>query len=277
MIFRINDDGSAPSDNPFFSQGGNLAKYFAYGIRNGFGLAFDSVTDKLWNTENGPATYDEVNLVEPGFNSGWKQIMGPSSRDAQGTTDLVIFPGSHYAEPKFSWFSVVGPTAIVFTNAATLGVDYQDSVVVGDINNGNLYRFRLNPTRDGFIFTNPNLGDLVADNNTELSGTHLGDRIDGGHGSQDWSGWTALRSLFFSREDFRYLAVALTSGSGSFARQPFSSGRNHRHRLCDDYQRGLGNGNRMWPLACDEPAGDISVTRLQTRLPTRLPAFRTRR
>ena len=168
VIFRINDDGSAPSDNPFFNQGGNLAKYFAYGIRNSFGLAFDSVTGKLWDTENGPASYDEINLVEPGFNSGWMRIMGPSSRDAQGTSDLVIFTGSHYADPKFSWFSTVAPTAIVFTNAANLGVDYQNNVFVGDINNGNLYRFRLNPTRDGLIFTNPSLGDLVADSNAEL-------------------------------------------------------------------------------------------------------------
>jgi glucose/arabinose dehydrogenase len=168
VIFRINDDGSAPSDNPFFNQGGNLAKYFAYGIRNSFGLAFDSVTGKLWDTENGPANYDEVNLVEPGFNSGWMRIMGPSSRDAQGTSDLVVLSGSHYADPKFSWFSTVAPTAIVFTNAASLGVDYQNNTLVGDINNGNLYRFRLNATRDGFDFTNPSLGDLVADNNTEL-------------------------------------------------------------------------------------------------------------
>jgi aldose sugar dehydrogenase len=168
VIFRINDDGSVPSDNPFFSQGGNLAKYFAYGIRNSFGLAFDSMTGKLWDTENGPANYDEINLVEPGFNSGWQRIMGPSIRDAQGTSDLVIFSGAHYADPKFSWFNVVAPTGIVFTNVATLGVDYQDSVVVGDVNNGNLYRFRLNPARDGFLFSNPNLGDLVADNSQEL-------------------------------------------------------------------------------------------------------------
>src|SRR5262245_56810312 len=168
VILRINDDGSVPSDNPFFSQGGNLPKYFAYGILNSFGLAFDPVTGKLWDTENGLATYDEVNLVEPGFNSGWMRIMGPSSRDAQGTSDLVFFSGSHYADPKFSWFSTVAPTGIVFTNGANLGADYQNNVFVGDINNGNLYRFRLNPTRDGFIFTNPNLGDLVADNTAEL-------------------------------------------------------------------------------------------------------------
>ena len=179
VIFRINDDGSAPSDNPFFNQGGNLAKYFAYGIRNSFGLAFDSVTGKLWDTENGPANYDEVNLVEPGFNSGWMRIMGPSSRDAQGTSDLVVFSGSHYADPTFSWFSTVGPTGIIFMNGASLGVDYQNNAFVGDINNGNLYRFRLNPTRDGFVFTNPNLGDLVADNNTELQELILGTGFSG--------------------------------------------------------------------------------------------------
>ena len=179
VIFRINDDGSAPSDNPFFNQGGNLAKYFAYGIRNSFGLAFDSVTGKLWDTENGPANYDEINLVEPGFNSGWMRIMGPSSRDAQGTSDLVVFSGSHYADPTFSWFSTVGPTGIIFMNGASLGVDYQNNAFVGDINNGNLYRFRLNPTRDGFVFTNPNLGDLVADNNTELQELILGTGFSG--------------------------------------------------------------------------------------------------
>jgi aldose sugar dehydrogenase len=179
VIFRINDDGGTPSDNPFVSQGGNLAKYFAYGIRNSFGLAFDSVTGKLWDTENGPANYDEINLVEPGFNSGWMRIMGPSSRDAQGTGDLVVFSGSHYADPKFSWFSTVGPTGIIFMNGASLGVDYQNNAFVGDINNGNLYRFRLNPTRDGFVFTNPNLGDLVADNNTELQELILGTGFSG--------------------------------------------------------------------------------------------------
>ena len=76
VIFRINDDGSTPSDNPFFSQGGNLAKYYAYGIRNSFGLVFDPLTGELWDTENGPANYDEINLVQPGFNSGWESDHG---------------------------------------------------------------------------------------------------------------------------------------------------------------------------------------------------------
>ena len=56
VIIRLNDDGTIPVDNPFVAQGGNLAKYYAYGIRNSFGVAFDPVTGQLWMTENGPAT-----------------------------------------------------------------------------------------------------------------------------------------------------------------------------------------------------------------------------
>jgi aldose sugar dehydrogenase len=57
------------------------------------GLAFDPLTGELWDTENGPNNYDEINLVTPGFNSGGERIMGPVNRDAQGAGDLVQFPG----------------------------------------------------------------------------------------------------------------------------------------------------------------------------------------
>jgi aldose sugar dehydrogenase len=180
VILRVNDDGSIPGDNPFFTQGGNLAKYYAYGIRNSFGLAFDPVTDKLWDTENGPNSYDEINLVDPGFNSGWEQIMGPDSRDPQGVGDLFQIGGSpHYADPKFSWLQTVGPTAIGFMNSAKLGIDYQNDVFVGDINNGNLYRFKVNAGRNGFDFTTVGLMDLVADSSAELQEVIFGTGFGG--------------------------------------------------------------------------------------------------
>ena len=53
-----------------------LDKYYAYGIRNSFGMDFDPLTGKLWDTENGPTFGDEINLVEPGFNSGWRKVQG---------------------------------------------------------------------------------------------------------------------------------------------------------------------------------------------------------
>ena len=91
VILRLNDDGSAPLDNPFFDYGAsldgevgrNIQKIFAYGIRNSFGMAFDPQSGKLWAQENGEDAFDELNLVEAGMNSGWLQIHGPISRLAE--------------------------------------------------------------------------------------------------------------------------------------------------------------------------------------------------
>jgi glucose/arabinose dehydrogenase len=91
MILRLNDDGTAPTDNPFFragairggEAGANLQKVFAYGIRNGFGMAFDPASGRLWEAQNGDDSFTEINRVDPGANLGWVQIMGPLSRLAQ--------------------------------------------------------------------------------------------------------------------------------------------------------------------------------------------------
>ncbi|HKR74064.1 MAG TPA: PQQ-dependent sugar dehydrogenase, partial [Candidatus Nitrosocosmicus sp.] len=76
-ILRITQDGSLVinSTNGDIGMTGkeyptNL--YYAYGIHNGFGLAFDPVTGYLWESETGRYLYnDEINLVVPGFNSGF--------------------------------------------------------------------------------------------------------------------------------------------------------------------------------------------------------------
>ena len=165
VILRLNADGSVPPDNPFASSGSPTNRYYAYGIRNSFGMSFDPVTNRLWMTENGPDIYDEINLVEPGFNSGWRQIMGPDARDPQGVGNLFAMPGAHYRDPRFSWLGPVGVTGIAF-----LGND----AFVGDIVNGRLYRFRLNGGRDGFALSSPGLADLVADSDPELDEVILG-------------------------------------------------------------------------------------------------------
>jgi aldose sugar dehydrogenase len=180
VIFRLNDDGSTPADNPFSGQGTTLARYFAYGIRNSFGMAFDPATNKLWITHNGPNTFDEIDMVEPGFNSGWNKIMGPDARNsANAISDLLQLPNSRYSDPKFSWLSPVGPTGIVFFNSPLLGAQYENDVFVGDVNNGNLYRFQPNSGRDGFVLTGAGLADLVADNGTELNEVVFGAGFNG--------------------------------------------------------------------------------------------------
>jgi aldose sugar dehydrogenase len=193
VIFRVNpEDGSSAPDNPFINNNDELSslnKYYAYGIRNSFGIAFDPVTNILWDTENGPSEYDEVNVVKPGFNSGWRQVMGPISTSGITEDELVNFPNSKYADPVFSWLPSIGITDIEFLNSAKLGDKYVNNIFVGDIGdltNGYLYYFEVNEVRTGIKFdsnssssSQTGLTDLVADNEQEMSAIALGTDFGG--------------------------------------------------------------------------------------------------
>jgi glucose/arabinose dehydrogenase len=101
-ILRLNDDGTTPVDNPFFSAGSqiggeagmNVQRLFAYGLRNTFGIAFDPVSGSLWDQQNTDDAFDELNRVERGMNGGWIQIMGPVERIAQFKQIELTLPPS---------------------------------------------------------------------------------------------------------------------------------------------------------------------------------------
>ncbi len=78
-ILRINPDGSTPADNPFPN-----SLVYSYGHRNPQGLDWDPLTGKLVETEHGPSgekgfAHDEVNVVEPGKNYGWPNVVGKAN------------------------------------------------------------------------------------------------------------------------------------------------------------------------------------------------------
>jgi len=157
---------------------GMLPYYYAYGIRNGFGLTVDPVSGYLWDTENGPEWFDEVNLVLPGFNSGWADVQGPAAapenEEADIEEDLVEFGGTGvYRDPEFAWQIPVGVTAIKFLNSTALGPQYENDLFVGDINHGRLYHFDLNQDRTGLVLEGV-LEDKVASNVGELSSAIFG-------------------------------------------------------------------------------------------------------
>jgi glucose/arabinose dehydrogenase len=169
VILRVDRDG-----NPV-----NGSKYYAYGIRNSFGLDFDPVTGVLWDTENGPNVYDEINVVKPGFNSGWEQVMGPVDRSGIDPNNLVkLDEFSHYEDPAFSWRDSRGVTDIEFLNSSKLGDKYANNIFVGNINNGNLYFFTVNSDRTGLVLDGT-LEDLVADSNSELEAVMIGTNFGG--------------------------------------------------------------------------------------------------
>jgi aldose sugar dehydrogenase len=118
VILRLNENGTAPTDNPFFMAGAsmpgevgaNVQKIFAYGLRNSFGMAFDPVSGMLWEQENGDDSFTELNIALPGFNSGWVQIMGPPSRISQfkaietdPTAPQPFAPGGYFGLQQIRW------------------------------------------------------------------------------------------------------------------------------------------------------------------------------
>jgi len=176
VILRINSkDGSAIETNPFYINS-DTSKYFAYGIRNSFGITIDPITGTLWETENGPSEYDEINIVKAGFNSGWLQLMGPMSRSDNSINDLQVLPNSFYSDPQLSWRESVALTDIAFINSSQLGEQYLYKMMVGDYNQGNLYILSLNEKRDNILLdlTNKYLLDKVIDNDVEADSIKFG-------------------------------------------------------------------------------------------------------
>ncbi len=191
FILRLNDDGSIPSDNPFYNAtttlsgeaAVNIKKLYAYGVRNGFGLGFDPLSGNLWDQENGDDAFDEMNRVTAGSNNGWVQIMGPSSRvsqykqiettygagnlqqlrwsptsiaDAPATAlaALYMLPGAHYNQPELSWKYAVAPSTLGFVSGRGLGPQFEGDMFVGAARTflSGGYLFRLKLTPDRLHF-----------------------------------------------------------------------------------------------------------------------------
>ncbi|MGA9843472.1 MAG: PQQ-dependent sugar dehydrogenase [Nitrososphaeraceae archaeon] len=168
-ILRITKDGQPVAPDPLGTLDPTRV-YYAYGIRNSFGMDFDPITGNLWDTENGPTYGDEINLVKPGFNSGWNhvqgiwQVSGPSPGPVaeNPSQDLINFDGKGmYRSPEFVWKQPVGPTALKFLNSDKLGKQYENTIFVGNVNTGDLYNFKLNKDRTSLLLSGPLEGKVA--------------------------------------------------------------------------------------------------------------------
>ena len=165
IILRVgydeNEISPMKSDDP-------LSHYYAIGIRNSFGLAFDPITGNLWDTENGQFCCDEINLIHPKFNSGWALAQGfVDDKTIESIPEIGEF---RYSNPEFTWQQVNAPTALAFAGHQW-GEKYENSLFVADYLFGTIYKFELNDARDGFLFNEPSLQDLIlneGDNYNEI-------------------------------------------------------------------------------------------------------------
>jgi len=170
-ILRITHDGK-PVGNGTLGVDYPLNLYYAYGIKNSFGIGLDPVTDNLWDTENGPQFGDEINLVKPGFNSGWEKVQGiwklNQTREKDGIFDnstkgveFVDFNSKgKYSNPEFVWDKPVAPTALAFLDSDKLGQQYTNDIFVGSAKKGTLFHFDLKPDRESLDLIG-DLADLV--------------------------------------------------------------------------------------------------------------------
>jgi glucose/arabinose dehydrogenase len=158
-ILRIGKNGEVPE--PIIGTGAFGKYYFAYGMRSSYGMDFDPMTGVLWDTENGAPFVDEINLVDTGFNSGWKIVQGMFNSE------------SHYSNPEFTWTEPVDPTALEFLASSAFGEEYENDMFVGDISNGTIYRFELNENRSAFVLEGA-LDDTVANTPEEAEDAIFG-------------------------------------------------------------------------------------------------------
>jgi aldose sugar dehydrogenase len=204
-ILTISQNGQDTGYN-IFGETHPINKYYSYGLRNSFGIDFDPITNKLWDTENGPGFGDEINLVEPGFNSGWAKVQGiwPNQEGQMGDgavpnytatpekfgffdskqnitnpiSNLVDFNGKgKYSSPEFSWNVTVGPTALKFYSSEKLGKHYENDLFVGDYGNGYIYHFELNKERSELVLTGK-LQDKIANSQDELQDIIFGEGFE---------------------------------------------------------------------------------------------------
>jgi glucose/arabinose dehydrogenase len=235
-VIRLNDDGTTPSDNPFFAAGAsmggevgaNVQKLYAYGMRNSFGIAFDPISGRLWQQENADDAFDEINLVEAGMNGGWIQAMGPIDRVAQfksielsiggaslqqirwpptniadtpeeARSRMFMLPGARYSDPEFSWKFAVPPAGIGFVSSRALGPQFFGDLFVGAATTNTVggYLFRFKLTG--------NRQKIAVDD------PRLEDRVADNSAKHDM---TESESLLIGR-DFGVLTDIQTSPSGT--------------------------------------------------------------
>ncbi len=141
-ILRLNDDGTAPSDNPFFAQGGIAAQVWTLGHRNALGIAFDA-QGRLWSHEMGPAGGDELNLILRGRNYGWPLVSNGNHYDGTPIPNHDTRPDLE--APKTWWTPVIAPAGMIIYSGSLFPTFVGDAFI-GGLASQALVRVRFNGT-----------------------------------------------------------------------------------------------------------------------------------
>lgn len=142
-LLRLNDDGSAPKDNPFAAQGGVTAQIWSLGHRNLLGIAFDD-QGRLWEAEMGPKGGDELNLIERGANYGYPIVSNGDHYDGKDIPDHDTRP--EFAAPKLWWTPVISPSKLMIYSGK-LFPQWRGNAFLSGLSSQALVRVKLDGTR----------------------------------------------------------------------------------------------------------------------------------
>jgi glucose/arabinose dehydrogenase len=174
-ILRYNDDGTIPSDNPFFATAtGVYRAIWALGLRNPFTFAFQPVTGRMFINDVGAGTWEEINEGIAGSDYGWPTTEGPTSDPR--------FRGPIYAYRHngglVTGFAIVG-AAFYNPSMVTFPSPYVGHYFFGDYVNG--WINRLDPANDNAVYAFARVGGAVFDLQVGPDGALYALASGGGH------------------------------------------------------------------------------------------------
>jgi glucose/arabinose dehydrogenase len=117
-ILRLNDDGTAPADNPFAGRAGHKPEVYTLGHRNSLGLAVHPATGALWQNEMGPNGGDEINILKPGANYGWPIVS--LGRTYTGPWQSPVFSKEGFESPVVYWMPSISLSGMTFYTGSKL-------------------------------------------------------------------------------------------------------------------------------------------------------------
>jgi glucose/arabinose dehydrogenase len=129
-IYRINDDGSIPNNNPFLEFPGAKTAIYSYGHRNPQGMICHPDTGEIWVHEHGPRGGDEINRIKKGKNFGWPLISYGINYSGTSFTDDTYLPGME--QPLFYWVPSIAPSGMAYVTSDVYK-DWKNNLLIGSL------------------------------------------------------------------------------------------------------------------------------------------------
>ncbi|RRN76934.1 PQQ-dependent sugar dehydrogenase [Pseudoxanthomonas sp. SGD-10] len=139
-VLRLNLDGSVPADNPFPSN-----PLWSYGHRNAQGLV--AVGNKIFASEHGPESDDEVNIIEKGRNYGWPQVKGKCEGN-----ETSFCNENNVVESIIEWTPTLAPSGMTYYNSDYIP-QFKNSLLLTFLKGSRLMQLKLNDAQTAIIET----------------------------------------------------------------------------------------------------------------------------